>query len=139
VTKIKAPGEDDNPTLPIVHFSGTSRSMHESWDPNTNSTLRGSQLALHIPSISLSSSKVNVLLQQVLSDSPEKVKLDGPQYLSSTGTLVFSYIDTMKTLNKLLNRCTLVNIVGRAKEFKSAAFVPLEASWATGLTSRSPS
>jgi hypothetical protein len=27
--------------LPIVHFSGTSRSLHASWDPNANSKIRG--------------------------------------------------------------------------------------------------
>lgn len=27
--------------LPIVHFAGTSRSLHSSWDPNANSKIRG--------------------------------------------------------------------------------------------------
>lgn len=27
--------------LPIVHFAGTSRSLHASWDPNANSKIRG--------------------------------------------------------------------------------------------------
>lgn len=27
--------------LPIVHFTGTSRSLHASWDPNANSRIRG--------------------------------------------------------------------------------------------------
>jgi len=41
VTKLAPPGEDDGQGLPVVHFKGTSRSMHASWDPNANSTLRG--------------------------------------------------------------------------------------------------
>lgn len=27
--------------LPVVHFRGTSRSLHASWDPNANSKIRG--------------------------------------------------------------------------------------------------
>ena len=27
--------------LPTVHFRGTSRSLHASWDPNANSKIRG--------------------------------------------------------------------------------------------------
>ena len=27
--------------LPVVHFRGTSRSLHASWDPNANSRIRG--------------------------------------------------------------------------------------------------
>ncbi|EME78835.1 uncharacterized protein MYCFIDRAFT_98456, partial [Pseudocercospora fijiensis CIRAD86] len=57
VTRIEAPGtrndedetEDDGDwrsfqgeRLPIVHFRGTSRSLHASWDPNANSRIRGS-------------------------------------------------------------------------------------------------
>ncbi|KAF2423168.1 hypothetical protein EJ08DRAFT_737587 [Tothia fuscella] len=42
VTKIVPPSEDDGQALPVVHFTGTSRSMHSSWDPNANSRLRGS-------------------------------------------------------------------------------------------------
>lgn len=30
--------------LPIVHFAGTSRSLHASWDPNANSKIRGESL-----------------------------------------------------------------------------------------------
>ena len=26
---------------PIVHFKGMSRSMHSQWDPNANSSIRG--------------------------------------------------------------------------------------------------
>ncbi|KAF2772765.1 hypothetical protein EJ03DRAFT_324319 [Teratosphaeria nubilosa] len=59
VTKIEPPGssnDDDDETggdgldwsgfqgerLPVVHFRGTSRSLHASWDPNANSRIRGS-------------------------------------------------------------------------------------------------
>lgn len=59
VTKIELPGaarerddddeeEDDldwsnfkGERLPIVHFRGSSRSLHASWDPNANSRIRG--------------------------------------------------------------------------------------------------
>lgn len=41
ITKIEAPGKDDGQGLPVVHFSGQSRSMHASWDPNANSSIRG--------------------------------------------------------------------------------------------------
>ena len=55
VTKIDPPGtgdedeEDDGldwsnftgERLPVVHFRGTSRSLHASWDPNANSRIRG--------------------------------------------------------------------------------------------------
>ena len=41
VTRIVEPDEDDHPDFPVVHFSGTSRSMHMAFDPNTNSRIRG--------------------------------------------------------------------------------------------------
>ncbi len=41
VTKIEPPGPEDGQGLPVVHFKGTSRSMHEQWDPNANANLRG--------------------------------------------------------------------------------------------------
>jgi len=41
MTKIEAPAPEDNQNLPVVHFSGTSRSTHEPWDPNANSNIRG--------------------------------------------------------------------------------------------------
>lgn len=57
VTKIEPPdsrrGDDDEEEddldwsnfkgerLPVVHFSGLSRSLHASWDPDANSKIRG--------------------------------------------------------------------------------------------------
>jgi len=41
VSKIVAPGEDDAQDMPVVHFTGSSRSMHMSWDPNAHSRIRG--------------------------------------------------------------------------------------------------
>lgn len=41
VTKVETPGKFDNPALPVVHFSGSSRSVDASWDPNANSRIRG--------------------------------------------------------------------------------------------------
>ena len=61
VTKIDPPGSGDEDEegddgmdwsrfqgerLPVVHFRGTSRSMHASWDPNANSRIRGVELPL---------------------------------------------------------------------------------------------
>lgn len=44
-TSIEKPGPEDGQALPIVHFTGTSRSMHQSFDPNANSAIRGKWLA----------------------------------------------------------------------------------------------
>lgn len=41
VNKIADPDEDDHPDFPVVYFSGTSRSVHVAFDPNTNSRIRG--------------------------------------------------------------------------------------------------
>lgn len=41
ITKLEAPGQFDNQALPIAHFTGTSRSLDASWDPNANSRIRG--------------------------------------------------------------------------------------------------
>lgn len=41
MTKIEAPGPRDHPSLPVVHFSGNSRSTHEPWDPSASSNIRG--------------------------------------------------------------------------------------------------
>ena len=41
VVKIEAPSEDDDPSMPVVHFTGTSQAMNMSWDPNANSMIRG--------------------------------------------------------------------------------------------------
>jgi hypothetical protein len=41
VTHTEEPGPDDSQALPVVHFEGTSRSMHTQWDPNADSNLRG--------------------------------------------------------------------------------------------------
>lgn len=42
VTAVLEPGEFDNPSLPIVEFTGKSRSVEAHWDPNANSKIRGS-------------------------------------------------------------------------------------------------
>jgi hypothetical protein len=42
ITEVEAPGESDNQELPVVHFSGTSKSIDAAWDPNANSGIRGS-------------------------------------------------------------------------------------------------
>ncbi|KAL1311843.1 hypothetical protein AAFC00_001918 [Neodothiora populina] len=41
VTKIEESGEEDGKDYPIVWFEGTSWSLHNSWDPNANSAIRG--------------------------------------------------------------------------------------------------
>ncbi|MCJ1389149.1 hypothetical protein MMC18_002004 [Xylographa bjoerkii] len=40
-TKAEAPGEEDGQGLPVMHFTGTSHSMHAHRDPNANSRIRG--------------------------------------------------------------------------------------------------
>lgn len=41
-TKSEAPGPDDGQDYPVIHFEGISKSsMNTSWDPNANSTIRG--------------------------------------------------------------------------------------------------
>ncbi|KAJ4321458.1 hypothetical protein N0V94_002891 [Neodidymelliopsis sp. IMI 364377] len=42
VTEVKPAGQFDNAALPIVYFSGKSRSVEASWDPNANSGIKGS-------------------------------------------------------------------------------------------------
>jgi hypothetical protein len=42
VTEVTPAGPFDNKDLPVVHFSGKSRSVNTSWDPNANSKIKGS-------------------------------------------------------------------------------------------------
>ncbi|KAF2825229.1 hypothetical protein CC86DRAFT_325183 [Ophiobolus disseminans] len=42
VTRVVAADRFDNPALPVVHWSGKSRSVDAPWDPNANSKIRGS-------------------------------------------------------------------------------------------------
>jgi hypothetical protein len=42
VTEVSAGDQFDNQALPVVYFSGKSRSVEASWDPNANSKIRGS-------------------------------------------------------------------------------------------------
>lgn len=42
VTSVEPAGAFDNGALPVVSFSGTSRSVEALWDPNANSGIRGS-------------------------------------------------------------------------------------------------
>jgi hypothetical protein len=41
VERISEPGPKDGQDLPIIHFIGTSRSMHTSYDPNASSEIKG--------------------------------------------------------------------------------------------------
>jgi hypothetical protein len=41
VTAVTPPGPFDNASLPIVHFSGKSKSVDAAWDPNANSGIKG--------------------------------------------------------------------------------------------------
>jgi hypothetical protein len=41
ITDVTAPGPFDNPDLPIVHFTGKSKSVDAAWDPNANSGIKG--------------------------------------------------------------------------------------------------
>lgn len=47
VTKIEEPTELDHQDYPVVHFEGTSRSMHSQWDDNANSLLEGMLTPFH--------------------------------------------------------------------------------------------
>ena len=40
-TKVEPPGKSDSQELPVVHFSGLSRSTHGPWDVNAHSSIRG--------------------------------------------------------------------------------------------------
>ncbi|KAI8931480.1 hypothetical protein NX059_011148 [Plenodomus lindquistii] len=42
VSAVLEPGQFDNPDLPVVEFTGKSRSVDAHWDPNANSKIRGS-------------------------------------------------------------------------------------------------
>jgi hypothetical protein len=41
ITKLEAPGPFDNQSMPVAHFTGKSRSIDLSWDPNASSMIRG--------------------------------------------------------------------------------------------------
>ncbi|KAF2260667.1 hypothetical protein CC78DRAFT_536252 [Lojkania enalia] len=41
VTKVEPAGRFNNQKLPVVHFTGTCRSVDASWDPNANSKIKG--------------------------------------------------------------------------------------------------
>ncbi|KAF1966564.1 hypothetical protein BU23DRAFT_316638 [Bimuria novae-zelandiae CBS 107.79] len=41
VTAITAPGKNDDPTMPVVHFSGKARAVDTNMDANANSGIRG--------------------------------------------------------------------------------------------------
>lgn len=56
-TKIEAPSKEDDPTFPVVHFSGISHLTFDQGDPNINSSIQGFYLILpfylnHIASFS---------------------------------------------------------------------------------------
>jgi hypothetical protein len=42
VTNVTPGDRFDNQDLPVVHFTGKSRSIDAAWDPNANSRIRGS-------------------------------------------------------------------------------------------------
>lgn len=94
VTKIESPdvhNEDDDDEddgldwsnfqgerLPIVHFAGTSRSLHASWDPNANSKIRG-KWAKNNDYVLL----LKLMRNEALSGKPPKGKSDGRHSPSS--------------------------------------------------------
>lgn len=41
VTAVEAPGEDDHPDWPVVHYAGESRSLDERVGESTTSGIRG--------------------------------------------------------------------------------------------------
>jgi hypothetical protein len=60
MTKIEEPGREDHPDYPVVHFTGTSRSTHEPWDPNANSNIRGLRWTGSVPFDPLMSARANI-------------------------------------------------------------------------------
>jgi hypothetical protein len=57
IDRLESPGEMDGKGLPVVHFKGTARSMHQAHDPNANSKLTGS---LPLPTLSLETTLISV-------------------------------------------------------------------------------
>jgi hypothetical protein len=96
VTKIEWPdarhGNDDDDDgldwsnfqgkkLPIVHFAGTSRSLHASWDPNANSKIRGEYDVLCCV---VETKLLKLMWNEVLFDKLQKARYDGRHSPSST-------------------------------------------------------
>jgi hypothetical protein len=67
--------------LPIVHFAGTSRSLHASWDPNANSKIRGEY---NVTLCNERTRKLKLMWNEALSAKLQKVKFDGRHSPSST-------------------------------------------------------
>lgn len=123
VTKIELPdahSEDDDEEddgldwsnfqgerLPIVHFAGTSRSLHASWDPNANSKIRGKS-AIDNDYVLL----LKLMRNEAPSGKPRKAKYDGRRSPSS-----------------------MARSGGDPKAFKSVGLDLLGVCWATGLIS----
>lgn len=136
VTKIVPPGEDDGQALPVVHFKGSSRSMHASWDPNANSTLRGMLFTLFPKNTRVASVFTYRCNKQGQSGSRPKEKFAGRHSPSSTGE--FSSVFTWPLWqHTVYNSCATETNDGAAKAYKSAVRAPHAGSSAHGSTSKS--
>jgi hypothetical protein len=71
--------------LPVVHFCGTSRSLHANWDPNANSRMRGKPLPsiLHLAE-RCSRHDPDLCARQALSDKLPRGRFGGRLFRSST-------------------------------------------------------
>ena len=97
VTKIEPPTDDNSEDdedegldwsnfqgtrLPIVHFAGTSKSLHASWDPNANSKIRGEYTVMWCEV--MDGRKLKLMRNEVPCGKPLKVRSDGQHSLFFT-------------------------------------------------------
>jgi hypothetical protein len=47
VSHMESPGPNDGQGLPIVHYTGHSKLLDDTWDDNANSEIRGKPLLIH--------------------------------------------------------------------------------------------
>jgi len=80
VSAIEPPGPEDGQDYPVVSFTGTSWSLHASWDANANSQIRGMSRVAQFSSLKIDN------FSQVLSVKHPKVKFVGRPFPYSTGT-----------------------------------------------------
>jgi hypothetical protein len=81
VSAIEPPGPEDGQDYPVVSFTGTSWSLHASWDANANSQIRGMSEVPPFCKILM----VDNCLQVLFAKHP-KVRFAGRHFPFSTGT-----------------------------------------------------
>jgi hypothetical protein len=68
--------------LPIVHFAGTSKSLHASWDPNANSKIRGEYAVTWCGA--RDERKLKLMRNEALCGKLPKARSDGRHFRFST-------------------------------------------------------